>query len=55
MRGPIDTSEYRRALEGIDSMIMVMGETGTGKSHFINTLAGNNVVLEDGTMNSGRN
>lgn len=33
-------------------MIVVMGVTGSGKSHFINQLAGRNVVQEGEDLNS---
>lgn len=34
------------------SMIVVMGVTGAGKSHFINQLAGKEVVKEGSTLDS---
>lgn len=36
------------------SMILVMGVTGSGKSHFINQLAGKNVVEESAKLYSCR-
>ena len=36
-----------------ESMIVVMGVTGSGKSHFINTLIGG-AVHESGGLNSGQ-
>lgn len=46
--------EIAEMCHGSDSlhMILIMGVTGSGKSHFINTLAGRTVVQEGDRLDS---